>query len=809
MPRGTPGRIVLAAFAALSAGGFARGNGADPGTLATPPHQADPWSPPATKLPKFLVSATRILFEQGLADPRGCEYRRIEVKVGNEWGVGAADARTHGWVLPRAKDRDEDFAVCWNGLVYPVVKLGDKADLDADIRALVDSAKAERAEVQKSPYFRTVGGILVGDRDFPESIAVAVKQPQAIKICLLLRLGRADLAEPFFAAATVWKPDATGGRDLTDYGISYLTMASDWAWCLFDRAVNAHARGDDRVALADSRLLVEARKKIEARATAMGFARPQQGVGNRADRPYLEFLGPLDALHDDQERRAREPVRGEVPPRGADPAPRIAALIRDLDQIAPHPMPRRPGGIPMWMEPAVAAIIAEGDAAVDPLLRVLESDTRLTRLASGSEAFRRGPSRQRTMTTVADAAYSALTRILRMTDFGGNPDYVLVHGGPDGRKKLAGAIRAYWEKNKGVSPAERWFRTLLDDDAPIARWQEAAYNLLQPLNLNQPPAKPGEAISVEADALRDRRDPSLSELLARRALALARLDRDPRPGEGFPVDVASNLALALHRWEPKAARPVLATVMKRCFDELTGKAASRAPSTRYALLNNLPRLAEALAASGDLAAVDQAAEIVRRLTARDMVSFPGPLFDLMARYPRHPALATAADWLFNDPNSPWLAELRRTHFQMLAHRLRLKPGMLGVAGFRKQLEVLLDDTSEMGTVTVFEQNKTRNRVIRWNDQDSRGGTAGRLDPSAPKPVSESAFRTCDYVAWQLAFSGLAGMPKFELEWPQPAPRRGHRSVPRGPEASRSLRGRVWRRLRSSRPPAARPPAAAP
>ena len=164
-----------------------------------------------------------------------------------------------------------------------------------------------------------------------------------------------------------------------------------------------------------------------------------------------------------------------------------------------------------------------------------------------------------------------------MTDFGGNPDYVLVHGGPDGRKKLAGAIRAYWEKNKGVSPAERWYRTLLDDDAPIARWQEAAYNLLQPLNLDQPPAKPGEAISVEADALRDRRDPSLSELLARRALELARLDRDPRPGEGFPVDVASNLALALHRWEPKAARPVLATVMKRCFDELTGKAASRAP----------------------------------------------------------------------------------------------------------------------------------------------------------------------------------------------------------------------------------------
>ena len=230
-------------------------------------------------------------------------------------------------------------------------------------------------------------------------------------------------------------------------------------------------------------------------------------------------------------------MRGEVPPRGTDPAPRIAALIRDLDQIAQRPM-AGPGGMPLWMDPAVAAIIAEGDAAVDPLLRVLESDTRLTRLASGPAMVRRGPSRQRTMTTVADAAYSALTRILRMTDFGGNPDYALVHGGPDGRKKLTGAIRAYWEKNKGISPAERRYRTLRDDEAPIGRWQEAAYNLLQPVNLNRPPVKPGEAVLFEADVLRDRRDPSLSELLARRPWSLARLDRDPRPGKAFRCDVA-------------------------------------------------------------------------------------------------------------------------------------------------------------------------------------------------------------------------------------------------------------------------------
>ena len=55
------------------------------------------------------------------------------------------------------------------------------------------------------------GGILGGNSAFAENAAVAVEQALPVKICLLLRLGRADLAESFFAAATVWKPDATTG----------------------------------------------------------------------------------------------------------------------------------------------------------------------------------------------------------------------------------------------------------------------------------------------------------------------------------------------------------------------------------------------------------------------------------------------------------------------------------------------------------------------------------------------------------------------------------------------------------------------
>ncbi len=69
-------------------------------TLPEPPRQRDPWTPPAAKLPETVVSATRLLFEQGLADPRDCKYRTIKVAVGSCWSGDAGVVTVHGWVLP-------------------------------------------------------------------------------------------------------------------------------------------------------------------------------------------------------------------------------------------------------------------------------------------------------------------------------------------------------------------------------------------------------------------------------------------------------------------------------------------------------------------------------------------------------------------------------------------------------------------------------------------------------------------------------------------------------------------------------------
>jgi hypothetical protein len=49
-------------------------------SIPDPPRQREPWTPPDTKLPRFLINATAALFEAGMADPRGCTYRDIEVR---------------------------------------------------------------------------------------------------------------------------------------------------------------------------------------------------------------------------------------------------------------------------------------------------------------------------------------------------------------------------------------------------------------------------------------------------------------------------------------------------------------------------------------------------------------------------------------------------------------------------------------------------------------------------------------------------------------------------------------------------------
>jgi len=101
--------------------------------LPEPPRQQDEWAPPECELPDVWLRAARILFRQGFADPRGCEYRAITVPLGKTATAEAVNFETHGWLMPPVKGDKRRFAVCWNGLVYPVLTVGQRADLEQNV----------------------------------------------------------------------------------------------------------------------------------------------------------------------------------------------------------------------------------------------------------------------------------------------------------------------------------------------------------------------------------------------------------------------------------------------------------------------------------------------------------------------------------------------------------------------------------------------------------------------------------------------------------------------------------------------------
>lgn len=417
-------------------------------SLPLPPRQNAPWQLPQTSLPETFSTATLKLFEQGLSDPRGCEYREVDVVVGNVWG-GAEVIKTHAWVLPRP-EAGRRFAVGWNGLVYPVISVGGGANLKEDVLAVIKVDEEARAIAAKDAPARRFYRFRVA---WPEGVSVSHASLLPLKACLLLRLGERLLAEQVWAAWTSGM-DAQVNDDALHLQDPYLMLAVDWAWARFDRALCAHMRGDDRLALLDARFLDSARRDIASEAERRS---PLWPPGYREDeygkRAHLAFLEPLPALLADQERRAREGPGKEplsvVVMKHRDKAELVAALIRELDEASAY-QSGQPGGVDMREADIVQGLIAQGREAVEPLLKVLEQDTRLTRAVS----FHRNFVRQRHPVSAYEAAYRALEIILNIPQNERQADLEdMRKRGMEGRRSVAARLRARRDGEKqGARP---------------------------------------------------------------------------------------------------------------------------------------------------------------------------------------------------------------------------------------------------------------------------------------------------------------------------------------------------------------------
>jgi len=702
--------------------------------------QKSPWVPLPSELPQAFVSATKTLFDQGLADPRGCEYREIEVPVGEPWSGDGGVVKTHGWVFTEKATGDGRFAICWNGLVYPAISIGAKADLTLDIRVV--ASDDQRLNEIAHRLFQ----VDMAPRD---ATSVATNRLSPLRSCLLLRLGEVELA------AMVWKPFGAaweGRRDRTSPDDPYLLLAGEWIWTLFDRAVCAHMRADDNLALLTAEALTRVNGAVEAECGKRGFEKTQflNWRGEAAQRAYVGFLEPLPRLLADQKRRADRGDHRSVIEAGLenyrDQNKRIAALVDSLDEVATRQL-GQPGAVAPEYDAIVAALIKEGEPAVEPLLVCMETDRRLTR----SVGFSRDFHRDRIIVSVRGAARAALEHILH-AEFSD-----------------ASEARAFWARNKGVSLEERWYRMLQEESG---RALEAARNILQPENeigipgaghYRNLPVKTGERPKFRGEILRNKKNPSVAELLAKHAQSAAQ--QAARLDQSMGVDALRDgvdFTSLLSKWERTAAVPAARALAQRAM-ELFRDERSFIMSSGHDLARYISKLTKVRVDGGDDGALVEFTSWLKSADPKKIDSYFLDVFEPLWMSPDHPAVADAVNWLFNDHASPWYS-LVTTNRTLLYYRTPdlITTPLVAIPGFQQNLFRQLADTNQAGIVKTLERGQIEVKVTVGNGSTTGGPL---YDTSEAVVGTEMPFRLCDYYAWKL--SQLDGTPYFQLFWKEP------------------------------------------
>ncbi|MBW2699428.1 MAG: hypothetical protein JRF33_01305 [Deltaproteobacteria bacterium] len=386
---------------------------------ATPPAQHRPFTPPASDLPLYVSKGFGALFDMGMADPRDCAYRQVKVRLADSEDGDAGLHGIHAWVYTQPKTGPR--AIAWNGLVYPTEELGPPADLVADVEAMLIR------DSQPSPHGPYRRGLLL--EDF-ESASHEVLLPG--RAALLHRLGRGELAQ------RVWGQWAKSVRPDLKAKI-LLPMRHDFMWALFVRGFGAHMRGDD--------------------ARALPYLRQSLAAWNHSGTTVMDDVARAAKwLYLDQRRRQKQKPHPSALSQGRQAFARqqdwIDALIVDLENVRLRPRDASP------RDPVCLALLDEGPAAVEALLKTLAWDPRLTRLVK-----REGPRNfHRRLFFTQDIAYELLVRIFDYKDFPTLPLWDDISKNTAARYREQARIMGEWWKRYGLlSPVQRKLKQWVDE----------------------------------------------------------------------------------------------------------------------------------------------------------------------------------------------------------------------------------------------------------------------------------------------------------------------------------------------------------
>lgn len=738
--------------------------------LPVPPMQNAPWRTPSTVLPENYLSAALALFDAGLPDPRNCHYREIVVGVGSlpVWPPPDRTSTngvvsTRGWVL--TSDGPNRFAICWNGLIYSVLELGAQADLRSEVANMLTSGTVH-------------WGVI------PEAKSVSPLSLSGIQGCLLLRLGEAESAgrvwgKHFRETQSRLVPHLRSTNVVGEFGLPerdpYLDWATEWTWALFDRATFAHIRGDDGLALATTRTLAVIQTTLEVVGDKRGLKRPPIYAYNTRTRnheespgPFFEFLKPVPELLADHERRLLKSKRPKVVESPAESntnrLERIAALIEDLDDARGL---YYTGSSSTWYgDKTVQALLNEGAEAVEPLLNYLEQDNKSLARAFyfDGDGLRGRLGRGRASRYVQEIAMAILFANFQTTSVDSwATTSEMASAGTNQNRIAAAKMRAYWRTFNDVPLEERWYQALADDNASQDAWRDALANILLPVTSPSPlPNYPRVSSALfsnslppfRGEPLRARTNPTVTELLLKRASALD--------------------LLAISKWDPQAALPLLRSEMQRHLTLWANASQFEPWSLEYNrrggygctdAANSIIALTVERARSADMHALTEYAAWSCSLTLPhyrvwlDRSYGRRELCEPIWEFPTHPAVTNAAAFLFSSPKSPLAAELSLTNGTKSFAIERCTTRLMELAAFRALILSALREQTDAGTAHLGTNEWLSIRTRFHND----GRMIGNNHDTGRAVVGEDVtFRLCDYLAKQL--SAWAGMPRVELYW---------------------------------------------
>ena len=687
-------------------------------SLPRPPCQEVEWIIPTVEIPPEFISTTKKLFEQGLADPRGGEYCTIIVGADGTFFGNGRVARCRGWLLPGLDDRSKRFAVCWDGLMHAVLAVGGKADLEADVRSLlkIDSGFGKAGWFPGTDQQSILGGM---------ALSRNVLLPE--KICLLLRLGKADLA------TELWKQYAEI-NPVKDPKQIYLVVAHGLMTNALARAEGAHKRGEDRLAWLYDVALRDLQEKVTSQLAS-------RGVQLKEDE-FSDLSVLLDLLADDQ-RRANTPPRLSAIQRGrsvfAGKKEWIAALIGSLDQVT---------GVSLWREsysltdedPVVKALSECGEDAIEPLIDCCADDNRATRQIYDGKLL-----------MVCDVALEIILNNLQTHQFDQSRA---------GRNQLAHQLREYWTKNKQLSRPERCFLTISDDEADPQQWAEAMTDIVSPADEKENAdrqiwTKKSGGSPMRGETLRSKNNPSVTDIVAKRIVSLNQF-HSPDP-QSDPRVTANNLAMQLAQWDPARAAPVLR-------DQLLYSAGIKQPYLAFEskFQRSIASLAITMARTGDDSGLLSYSKWFQKQTIGPYTFDFGDQTLLMPLYlyPDDPGMKAATRRIFEDPDSPW-NPLMSQHENCLSGDSIIASPLLGSEICRSFVLRKLLDTTQTATVTVKEDRIIESSRYRLPSRPNQIRIDSMQTP-LPPVGTVIKVRECDECA--AALSAIPGMPLCEPYW---------------------------------------------